>query len=156
MEPPSCRIDCLNPSGFPVSLRHLARAIEAAFDLYGRNAAQACLLLTGDDEIQDLNRRFRSVDAATDVLTFPSEERIVLGDIAISVPYAARQAAERNVPLDTELAYLAIHGALHLLGFDDETEPERAAMVDRMNDVARSIGLPADEEWSSLLHAEAL
>lgn len=155
MEPPSCRIDCLNSSGSAVPLRPVAQAIEATFDSFGRSDAQACILLTGDAEIQDLNRRFRSVDSPTDVLTFPSEERIFLGDIAISVPYAARQAAERNVPLETELAYLAIHGALHLLGFDDETEAERSAMVDRMNEVAETIGLPRDDAWSSLLHAEA-
>jgi rRNA maturation RNase YbeY len=156
MEPPSSRIECLNQSGVAVSLDQLSLAIDSAFQLHDQKSASACLLLTNDDEIQSLNRRFRSVDTPTDVLTFPSGEQKYLGDVAISVPYAARQATERGVTLDQELAFLAIHGALHLLGYDDETEPERAEMVDEMNRVAVSIGLVPDQDWASILHAETL
>ncbi len=156
MEPPSSRIECLNQSGITIPLHQIGIAVESAFRMHGREDATACLLLTQDEEIQDLNRRFRSVDSPTDVLTFPSGEHNFLGDVAISVSYAARQAAARGVTLDQELAFLAIHGALHLLGFDDETEPERAEMVDQMNRVAISLGLTPDLEWASILHAEAL
>jgi probable rRNA maturation factor len=136
-------------------LNPLAAAMAAAFRLHNFPDAEACLLLTLDEEIQELNRRFRSVDSPTDVLTFPSGEQSFLGDVAISVPYASRQAAIRGVTLDQEMAFLAIHGALHLLGYDDETEPERAEMIDEMNRVAIAIGLPPDLEWASVLHGEA-
>jgi rRNA maturation RNase YbeY len=112
------------------------------------------VLLTHDEDIRRLNREFRHLDEPTDVLTFPSGEEDPLGDIAIALPYASRQAEKRGVPLEQELAYLAIHGALHLAGFDDETEPERARMVREMNRIATELGLPPDEEWGSLLHEE--
>lgn len=115
---------------------------------------EVALLLTDSDAVRDLNRRFRGLDESTDVLTFPSGVDQG-GDVAISVPEARRQAALRGVPARDETLFLAIHGGLHLMGLDDETEPERAAMVDRMNDVARAIGLPPDEAWASLLHEEA-
>jgi ssRNA-specific RNase YbeY (16S rRNA maturation enzyme) len=68
------------------------------------------------------------------------------------VPYAERQAKLRKVSLSQELGYLAIHGALHLVGFDDGSEPERLAMVREMNVVAVEAGLLPDEDWASILH----
>ncbi|MFX8316485.1 rRNA maturation RNase YbeY, partial [Acinetobacter baumannii] len=75
-----------------------------------------------------MNSEFRGIDQPTDVLTFPADQSVVgapLGDIAIGVGYATRQARARGVSLTQELCYLAIHGALHLAGFDDETEQDR-------------------------------
>ena len=72
------------------------------------------------------------------------------------LPLSTRVAAARGVSLEQELAYLAIHGALHLLGYDDETENDRVRMVDEMNRVALSVGLKPDTEWASILHAEAM
>ena len=114
------------------------------------------MLLTDDAHIRDLNRQFRGVDESTDVLTFPSApDGTYLGDIAISVPYAERQALARRVSLTQELAYLAIHGALHLAGFDDEEDADREKMVAEMNEVAKAAGLKPDEQWWSILHGEA-
>jgi len=156
MEPPSSAIECINQSGIGIQPHLLMDAVSSAFRLNSRPEASACVLLTLDEEIQDLNRRFRSIDSPTDVLTFPSGEQFFLGDVAISVPYASRQANARGVSLEQELAFLAIHGALHLLGYDDESESERAVMVDEMNRVAVMMGLEPDHEWASILHAEAM
>ncbi len=134
----------------PASL--LRRAIDAVLTAHGVSGA-ATLLLTDDDQVRQMNRKFRDVDEATDVLTFPGDESYA-GDIAISVPFATRQAAARGIPLNRELAYLAIHGALHLVGLDDQTERERANMVREMNRVAVQLGIPEDTSWSSL-HEEA-
>ena len=114
------------------------------------------LLLTTDDHIRELNRTYRGVDEATDVLSFPAGDfpNAPLGDVAIAVPYADRQAQTRGVPLEQELAYLAIHGVLHLIGFDDETDVDREGMMREMNRVAVAAGLPPDPEWSSVLHSE--
>lgn len=102
--------------------------------------------------MKDLNHRFRNLSESTDVLTFPAENPMLLGDIAISVPYAQKQAELRRVSLQQEIGYLAIHGGLHLLGFDDETEDDRRVMVEQMNRAAIAAGLKPDHEWASLLH----
>ena len=110
------------------------------------------MLITEDEEIRSLNRLYRKVDEETDVLTFPADNPLLLGDIAISAPYAERQATARGVSLEQELAYLAIHGALHLAGFDDESDEDRLEMVAEMNRAAVAAGLPPDENWFSILH----
>ncbi|MEA2554083.1 MAG: putative rRNA maturation factor [Fimbriimonadaceae bacterium] len=156
MEPPSkTQINVLNSSGNRVRLEPIRRAVGVALRRHGRETAAVNVLLTGDEEIRSLNRQFRNVDEATDVLSFPAGEfpNAPLGDIAISIEYARKQAQARGVSLGQELGYLAIHGALHLVGFDDETEADRARMVEEMNLVAMDAGLKPDHEWHSLLHA---
>jgi len=69
-----------------------------------------------------LNREFRKIDRPTDVLSFPAEAPAFLGDVAIDVPYAARQARKRGHALDREVQLLLAHGVLHLLGHDHETD----------------------------------
>jgi rRNA maturation RNase YbeY len=158
MEPPSRHyVTVLNESAFEVRTGPIAEAVATVLRQHGKPTEVVCVLLTDDDRIHALNRQYRAVDDATDVLTFPADDfpGAPLGDIAISVPYAERQALVRGVSLDQELGFLAIHGGLHLLGYDDETEPERAEMVDLMNQAAREAGLEPDEEWASLLHGDA-
>jgi probable rRNA maturation factor len=157
MEPPSSHsIAVLNESGRRAPRALIARAVAAVLDLHGRRRETVSVLVTTDEAIRDLNRRFRNLDEATDVLTFPSGEfpGAPLGDIAIALPYAERQAAARGVSLSQELGYLAIHGVLHLIGFDDESESERARMVAEMNRAAIAAGLKPDEDWASLFHSE--
>lgn len=157
MEPPSkTRVTILNQSGRRLRLEPLRQAVRCALERHGRESAVVNVLLTGDNEIRTLNEKFRNVDEPTDVLTFPAGDfpGAPLGDIAISVPYAEKQAAARRVAIGQELAYLSIHGALHLVGFDDETDADRAAMVAEMNEVAIAVGLKPDQEWYSILHGE--
>lgn len=129
-------------------------AISALLNLYAVPPTEVSVLLTGDEQMRRLNREFRQIDSTTDVLSFPTADmpHESLGDIAISIPLATAQAKERGVPRDTELAFLAVHGALHLLGFDDRTENQRVDMLRRMNEVARLVGLPEDFTWSSQPH----
>lgn len=158
MEPPSSHsIEISNESGRRAPRTLIARAVQLSLDLNQSPPAEVSVLLCDDERIRRLNREFRGLDEATDVLTFPAEEIEggPLGDIAISVPYAQRQARERGVSLDQEIGYLAIHGALHLLGFDDESEEDRATMIREMNRVAIEAGLRPDENWGSLLHTAA-
>ena len=161
MEPPSPhRIEVVLEIELNLVNDSLRRAVDSALCLQGAAPSEVTVLLTDDARIQDLNRRYRGLDEATDVLTFPAEEifdgEAADGDLAISVPYATRQAVRRGVPLETELAYLAIHGALHLCGLDDATEAEADAMRRRMSLAAVAIGLPSDEHWGSLLHEETV
>ena len=90
--------------------------------------AGVSILLTDDETLHELNLRFRGIDAPTDVLSFADEPddfdgagARYLGDIAISIPTAARQAAESGIDIDRELAHLLVHALLHLCGYDHET-----------------------------------
>jgi probable rRNA maturation factor len=153
MEPPSTRsIHILNETGRRIQLQPIRRAVAAALHRHGAEQATVSVLLTDDAAIRDLNKRFRGIDESTDVLSFPSGEKDPLGDIAIAVPYAQNQAEARGVALTQELGYLAIHGTLHLLGYDDETDEDRTAMVLKMNEAAVDAGLKPDEDWHSILH----
>ena len=87
--------------------------------------------LVPDTRIRTLNRRFRGKDRVTDVLSFPSGERGVLGDVLIASGVARAQAGEAGHPLQTEIRILALHGFLHLLGYDHEHDDGRMARVER-------------------------
>ena len=107
----------------PLSSR-LLRSLRRAM----RREASGVVLLLGDDRVvRSLNRRFRSVDRTTDVLSFAADGPLEpgcphLGEIVISVPRAARQARQAAWPLRSEMALLITHGFLHLLGYDHETD----------------------------------
>lgn len=85
------------------------------------------MLVCDDATIRSLNRRFRNKDAPTDVLSFPAdfaspEGPLYLGDVAISLETARRQAAARGVPVEKELQVLLLHALVHLAGHDHETD----------------------------------
>lgn len=112
--------------------RFLAQA-QTAVGLRG----QVTVLLTTDKAIRTLNRRFRGKNKPTDVLSFPAEgpgakEENIAGDLAISVPTAARQAAAQEHSLATEIKVLILHGLLHLAGYDHETDEGRMARRERL------------------------
>lgn len=102
----------------------------------GAKRASLSILLCGDARMRTLNRTFRRIDRPTDVLSFPpfkessssSFHRAAarrggfLGDLAIDVPYAARQARRRGHGMAREIRILLAHGLLHLLGYDHETD----------------------------------
>jgi probable rRNA maturation factor len=111
-------------------------------DLPPANTYELSLRLTTDAEIQALNSQFRHQDKATDVLSFaamevdfpeiesdPADLDLYLGDIIISVDTAVRQAAEHGYSLRKELAWLASHGLLHLLGWDHPDESSLIKML---------------------------
>ncbi len=88
------------------------------------NQYEISLLITNDNTIHQYNKEYRGKDRPTDVLSFPMEEEIMLGDIVISIETAKRQAEERDIMLDREAAFLFIHGLLHLLGYDHEIDKQ--------------------------------
>jgi rRNA maturation RNase YbeY len=107
----------------------------------GRKRATLSVLLTDDREIRSLNRRFRAVDAATDVLSFPTGDPLHLGDVAISLDTAARQARAEGHALFTEVTILLAHGILHLCGYDHETEAEAKRMRRKERTALAAIGV---------------
>ncbi|HET9477911.1 MAG TPA: rRNA maturation RNase YbeY, partial [Pyrinomonadaceae bacterium] len=97
---------------------------DKAANAIGKSGSSATIAFVSDKMIRQLNRQFRGVDKATDVLSFPAgdADETNLGDIAISVETAARQARENSLTFDQEVAQLILHGLLHLSGYDHETD----------------------------------
>lgn len=114
--------------------------------------AEVSVLLTSDAHIQALNAEYRKVEKPTDVLTFPGpgQPGMPLGDIVVSMETAGRQASARGQTLENEVALLVVHGGLHLLGFEDETDRQRTAMVREMGRAAQVLGLEFEDDWSTI------
>ena len=114
----------------------LESAAQTALSEQGRGDCKAAILLTDDEAIRTLNYTYRQIDSATDVLSFPTNEGVRLlsdpafiGDIAVSLDRAILQAVEYGHSIQRELAFLAIHGILHLLGFDHITAQDEEKMT---------------------------
>lgn len=157
MEPPSpYTISILNDSGRPVSEEGFVRVARIALADQRLPQGELSLRLTTSEEIRTLNRDFRRIDAATDVLTFPPADlpflgaERPLGDIAISVDQAEVQSLSRHIPLEDELGHLLVHGVLHLAGFDDQSESDHAAMLKEMARVGILCGLAPAPDWQTL------
>jgi len=88
------------------------------------------ILLASDSRLRALNAHFRGKDTATNVLAFPASRQrdLYIGDVAIAYGVAMREARESKKPLEAHAAHLAVHGVLHLLGFDHETAKQAKTM----------------------------
>ncbi len=102
---------------------------EKAIKVSPAGKASVTVAFVSDRKMKELNRRWRGKAATTDVLSFPAEQDsfeksdgLELGDIAISIEQAARQAKENKASLDNEISQLILHGLLHLCGYDHETD----------------------------------
>ncbi len=105
---------------------------------------EVSIVLVDDPTIRRLNRRHRRTDAVTDVLAFPAEtpesHPRVLGDVVVSVERARVQARAVGHPVRTEVALLAVHGLLHLLGYDDRTGTGARTMMARQREILAEVG----------------
>lgn len=121
----------------------IGRVLRHAADAEGVSG-EVVVLLTGDDAIQDLNARFRGKDAPTNVLSFPAPESAApaLGDIALASGVMTREAQAQTKPLEAHVAHLALHGFLHLLGYDHENEAEAAMMEALETKLLADMGYP--------------
>lgn len=109
----------------------LAALVRAALAGEGRRPGELGIVLTGDAPVRELNRRWRGLDRATDVLSFGYDDKpgtIVNGDLIVSMDRVAEQAVRFRVTRGRELARLIIHGALHLAGLDHKTPAQRRHM----------------------------
>jgi probable rRNA maturation factor len=122
-----------------VDANDLVRTIAVTLLAEGRPDGEVTLLVTDDEAVAAYNQQFRGVEGPTDVLSFAAQDptpgfvtapemAAYLGDIVIALPFTRRQAAALNRPLIDELRLLAVHGALHLLGYD-HAEPEEEAIM---------------------------
>ena len=131
---------------------------EALSDRKVGSQLEVSLTITTDEGIRELNQRFRGVDAATDVLSFPlleytrpeeprkrfplpPGEPLSLGDIVVSYPRAVEQAEAYGHSVERELAFLVVHGAMHLLGYDHEDPADELQMRREEERVLARLGL---------------
>ncbi|WP_240511967.1 rRNA maturation RNase YbeY [Paludifilum halophilum] len=130
----------------------MERSLRAAAEAESLPDAEVSVLIVDDEKIYRLNREYRGVDRPTDVLSFPQWEPeedpvtegggpVPLGDIVISLPRAREQAEKYGHSLNREMGFLAVHGFLHLLGYDHGTEEAERAMFTRQEEILARIGL---------------
>jgi probable rRNA maturation factor len=128
--------------GRKVSVRRIKQITLAILKIIRQEHAELSLVLIGNAEMRELNAKYRKKDYATDVLSFPVEERFplpvrLLGDVIISVDKALEQAKERRRSLDEEMVILLIHGIVHLMGYDHERSAKDARIMDRLEKKVR-------------------
>ena len=132
----------------------IQRAIAAAADAVDADvgAAEVAVMLTDDAGIQTLNRNWRGIDKPTNVLSFPAlqpkaaprpgDAPRMLGDIAIAYETMRREADEEEKPFDHHLSHLAVHGFLHLIGFDHENDQDAEQMEALEQEILAQLGIP--------------
>ena len=117
-----------SPDGGELPARGLAAWLATCAPARARG--DVTVALVSDGRMRSLNRTFRGKDYATDVLSFPSGQSDYLGDIVIATGVAARQADEAGHAIGTELRILALHGLLHLLGYDHASDQGQMARAE--------------------------
>ncbi len=139
----------------PEILATVQTAASKAGALYGLKNAEVSITLTNNEHIHELNLRYRGIDRPTDVLSFALNEGEepeifdgpmvdVLGDIIISVERAVEQAAEYGHSVQREIAFLTVHGMLHLLGYDHMEEADRIEMRREEEFVMKKLAIARD------------
>lgn len=136
---PRLRVRITDGRGRPLRQAALSRWLAGAAPASARG--EVTIALISDGAMRRLNAAYRNADYATDVLSFPSEEPGHLGDIAIATGVAARQARRLGHHERVERKVLALHGLLHLLGYDHEADTGAMARVEER--LRRKAGLPA-------------
>lgn len=136
------------PTAETVVRRAVAAALPSEF-----RGAELCVMLSHDAAIRDLNARYRGRDAATNVLSFPalrdgtptaagSTLPTLLGDVVVAFETVRAEAESEGKSLDHHLSHLVVHGVLHLLGYDHETDAEADLMEGRERDILASLAVP--------------
>jgi len=127
-----------------------AAAVDAITDAAATDGAELAVMLTDDEGQRDLNRAWRANDKPTNVLSFPAPPAVgdragapaQLGDIAIAFETTRREADAEGKPFADHLSHLAVHGFLHLLGYDHETDEEAETMEGLEREILARLGIP--------------
>lgn len=103
---------------------------------------EVSILLTNDAALQILNRDYRGFDKPTNVLSFPQDDDVMLGDIAMAYETLAREAAEQEKTFHHHFMHLFVHGVLHLLGYDHEEQRDQEDMEQQEIKILHGLGVP--------------
>jgi probable rRNA maturation factor len=145
----ACKIDVLVESGLWLEPRAIKskvrRAVNEAAAALSTSDAELAIVLTDDSAIRLLNRQWRGIDAATNVLSFPTHSRggkpPLLGDIVLAYETIAREARAERKPFAHHVAHLAVHGFLHLLGYDHQRDRDAEAMEQLERGILRHLAI---------------
>jgi len=148
--PARLKIDVVADSGLwkraPKIRSTVRRAVGETAAALSTSGAELAIVLTDDSAIRSFNRLWRGVDAATNVLSFPTRpvrgEPRHLGDIVLAYETIAREARAERKPLAHHVAHLAVHGFLHLLGYDHERDAEAEQMERLERKILRRLAIP--------------
>ena len=132
------RVSVATPDGLNVATRGLGPWLSRIAPASARG--DLSIAIVSDKRMRALNRQFRGKDKVTDVLSFPADARGFMGDIVIAAGVAKRQAREAGHTAQTEMRVLALHGLLHLLGYDHEADEGRMARAEGR--LRKKAGLP--------------
>jgi len=121
----------------------LKDVIVTAAELEGYSGGEVSVAFVDNKKIKELNNQYRNKNEATDVLSFPMDNEI-LGDIIISVERAVAQAEEYGHSVKRELAYLTVHGILHLFGYDHHNKDEKDQMRQKEERVLTQLNISRD------------
>jgi probable rRNA maturation factor len=148
------KVGFVNETGRPCPAGTLREVAKAVFSAHDRKQGTLSFLVAEGQRLRELNFRFRGTDETTDVLSFPPPQAMArhLGDIAVNREMAALAGQRPGWSEEAELAHLAAHGCLHLLGYQDDDEAGLLQMVRTANHVLGRLGLPTDAHWRSLDH----
>jgi len=121
---------------------HIKRLLKKVFKTIEENEHIQIIFVTSSD-IAELNKQFRSIDKPTDVLSFPNDDELddTLGDIFISIEQAELQANEYGHTFEREIAFLAVHGYLHLKGYDHHNDEDEKKMVEEQERILKLANL---------------
>lgn len=120
------------------------RAVRQAAAAVSTTGTELAIVLTDDAAIRVLNRRWRGIDAATNVLSFPTKNAAAghLGDIVLAFETVAREARSQHKPLAHHLAHLAVHGFLHLVGYDHQRGEDAREMEETERKILKRLAIP--------------
>jgi probable rRNA maturation factor len=119
------------------------RAINAAADEISSPAGEVAVVLTDDAAIRKLNKQWRRIDKATNVLSFPAARSgIMLGDIVIAYETLARESRDESKEFTHHLSHLAVHGFLHLMGYDHQNDSDAEAMEELESAILARLRMP--------------
>jgi len=132
----------------------LTKVLEKAAEMEGTGQAEVSVTIVTKERIQEINSEYRQKDSVTDVISFAmeeigedeteiigGEETRILGDIIICLDVAKEQAEEYGHSVDREMGFLAVHGFLHLLGYDHMNESDEKKMFGRQEEILEQYGL---------------
>jgi len=124
------------------------RAVAQAAATLSTKATELAIVLTDDSAIRALNRHWRGIDAATNVLSFPTKNAAGkhIGDIVLAYETIAREARAERKPLAHHLAHLVVHGFLHLVGYDHNRRQDALKMERTERKILRQLAIP-DPYW---------
>lgn len=112
-------------------------------------SGEVSILLTNDEEIQELNKTYRGKDKPTNVLSFPQNEEGLLGDIAMALETLRREAVEQEKTLQEHFTHLFVHGVLHLSGYDHEHESDQRDMEQQEVKILHEMGISNPYEFDN-------